>query len=113
MNITEESQQIMAFFEEAKRRKMGQYGKEEDLDFDFLHSKYTTDEVFELLPSTVYFEGNSYHFNLVRGRDGVIVYYEQNKEDGGEKLGKTSRRDYKLKSALIRMYIFLKLQNYI
>lgn len=72
-----------------------------------------TDELFKVLPSFVNKNGVLYHFNLIKGNNGILVWYAKNKSEGGEYLDETYRRGKTLKDALKSMLDWLIQFNYL
>lgn len=67
----------------------------------------TTDELFKALPAFINDEGDLYHFNLIKGRNRIIVEYSMNKSEGGHSLRSTYRSGDTLKEALKSMLDWL------
>jgi hypothetical protein len=51
------------------------------------HENMNTDDLFRRLPAFIQVAGSpEYHFNLIKGRNRILVWYQQNKIDGGKYL---------------------------
>ena len=73
----------------------------------------STDELFKALPSFVNKNGILYHFHLIKGNNGILVWYAKNKSEGGEYLDDTYRMGDNLNDALKQMLDWLIEFNYL
>jgi hypothetical protein len=72
-----------------------------------------TDELFKVLPNFVNKNGAFYHFHLIKGNNGILVWYAKNQSEGGQYLDDTYRKGDNLKEALKIMLDWLIEFNYL
>lgn len=72
-----------------------------------------TDELFKVLPNAINDKGTLYFIHVVKGNNGVLVWYAKNQSEGGQYLDNTYRKGDTLKEALKEMLDWLIQFNYL